>query len=88
MPAKKRIRPWLPLVTLLLLASGCAHNSPHLPETAPDIPVLPQEARQPKPPPECSPSCSEGLTRLRSEWLDMLMKLGSPEPPASAPTTR
>lgn len=80
-----------PLLTLALLVSGCATNS-LLPEpaSAPQpvvIPELVQEARQPTPPAICSPSCSEGLTRLRKELLDSLTQPTSPVKPASGSTT-
>ncbi len=64
------------LMLPLMLAAGCAHKSTVLPPLVepPAIPALPQAARQPTPPPICSPTCSAGLTRLRKELLDMLTK--------------
>lgn len=78
------------LLLLVLLASGCAQNSP-LPDAVVEparVLPLPQEARQPTPPAICSSGCSNGLTKLRTELLDMLTKAASPASPASAPTSR
>ena len=54
----------------------------------PAIPALPVQARQPKPPPICLPTCSAGLTRLRMELLDSLTSPPPQAKPASAATTR
>lgn len=70
----------LTLWPLLLLLTGCAHDSPLLrPVQGPSIPPLPAEARAPESPPECLPSCLQGLTTERESWLDTLTKLG-PQP--------
>ena len=68
---------WLIVMLLLLLLAGCASAPLQLPAPAPLIPPLPQEARQPDPPPICQPTCSAGLARL----LDSLLQ--PPTPPAS-----
>lgn len=88
MPAK-RPTPWTLLSVLLpMLVSACAQPSPPS-AVVPRAPfLLPQEARQPTPPKECLPTCSEGLTRLRTELLDSLTPATSPGSPASAPPTR
>lgn len=82
-----RLAPMLSM--LLLLLSACAGDSPLLqpiPAVAiPLIPPLPPAARQPPTPPECSPSCSAGLTRLRESLLGSLTSAGSPAAPASGP---
>ncbi len=63
------------LLSLMLLATGCASK----PESwqprqvvCPAIPELPNEARQPDAPPWCSPNCSAGLTRERESSLNTL----------------
>lgn len=63
------------LLPLALLASGCAHRSATLPcPSPPEIPALPEAARQPPRPSICSPSCSSALTKERTDLLDMLTK--------------
>lgn len=90
MPRTSRPPIWraaLPL--LLMLLSACGHDSPlRRPPAVPEVPPLPQAARQPERPPICKPTCTEGLTRLRMELLDSLTVPPSPEKPASAPTAR
>lgn len=80
------------LLALLLTAllSACAPSSPLLakPVPAPLIPLLPEIARQPKPGPECSPSCSAALTIEREAWLQLLTLPESPARPASGAMTR
>ena len=79
------------LLLLVLLVTACATPSP---PPAPvvvqpaRIPPLPQEARQPTPPSDCSPTCSAGLTRLRSELQNMLTPPAPPAEPASGPMMR
>ncbi len=80
----------LTLLALPMLVSACAgvsQPSPPVVVPPPAIPPLPAAARQPTPPPICSPTCSAGLTKLRKELLDMLTKHTSPAEPASARTT-
>lgn len=91
MPGRKPMLWKLLALALLMLVGGCATNSPPpvlVPAPSPAIPPLPAEARQPKPPIECLPTCSEGLMRLRKELLRTLQQLHSPAKPANAPTTR
>lgn len=72
-------------VLLPMLVSGCATPSPPSVVVPSARVPLPGEARQPTPPSECLPTCSEGLTRLRIELLDSLTKPTSPGTPASKP---
>ena len=67
---KKRL-PLLPLMLLPLmtLLAGCAHELPSYHADPPAVPVLPVEARQPTPPDLCSPTCLQGLTGERENWL-------------------
>lgn len=74
----------VPMLMPLLWLCGCA-SAPQLPLA---VPPLPQEARQPATPSECSPTCSIGLTRERESWLTTPTAPASPALPASAPTTR
>lgn len=88
----KRTRSLLLLLPLVMLASACAPLKPDSAQPSASgrapVPSLPQAARQPTPPSECLPTCSDGLTKLRNELLDSLTKAASPVSPASAPTTR
>ena len=77
------------LLLLPLLLTGCASVSQPSPPVRPAlIPPLPAEARQPVPPPICSPTCSAGLTTLRDKLLHLLTPPTAPAQPASGPTTR
>lgn len=81
----------LMLLLPLMLLQGCAsvsQPSPPVVAPPPAIPPLPAVARQPTPPPICSPTCSAGLMKLRTELLNMLTQPASPAEGASAPTTR
>lgn len=81
----------LMLLLLPMLVSACAgvsQPSPPVVAPPPAIPPLPAVARQPTPPPICSPTCSAGLTKLRTELLNMLTQPVSPAGGASGPTTR
>lgn len=85
-PANVKFKLALMLSALALLLSGCAQPLPR-PEVKPAaIPPLAPQAKQPTPPKECLPTCSAGLTTLRTESLDLLMKLTSPAEPAKAST--
>lgn len=76
-------------LVLLMLAAGCATNSPApVVSPAPPIPPLPAEALQPPRPKECTPTCSAGLMKLRTELLNTLTKRASPVKPAPASTAR
>lgn len=84
-------RPKLLLVLLTAQLLGCASGSPKLPPQPvppPRIDPLPTQARQPQRPPICTPTCSDGLTRLYEQLLDSLTTPPLPAPPASASTTR
>lgn len=88
-PPERRF--WLPAVlTLSALLASCATTSPVLP-LAPvkpaAIPPLPPNARQEPVPVWCLPTCTEALTKKRS---DSLKRLTAPDPAgslASRPTT-
>jgi hypothetical protein len=60
----------LPVLAVLLTACSAAPKSslPSAPIPSATVPPLPLEARQPKTPELCSPTCSEGL-RKRLESL-------------------
>lgn len=78
------------LVVLVLLNVGCANS---LPPTAPPSaqppqrPRLPAEARQPKPPSICLPTCSAGVERLFVSWGSSLTLPTAPAPSASGTPT-
>ena len=85
-PVNVKFKLVLMLSALALLLSGCAQPLPR-PDVKPAaVPPLPPQAKQPTPPKECLPTCSAGLTTLRTESLDLLMKLTSPAEPAKAST--
>ena len=81
------------LLPLLLLAA-CANDSPLSP--VPQVPVLvskqiqipelPESAKQPTPPPECLPTCSNALMTERERWLGLLTPPTPPALPVSVPT--
>ena len=76
MPRLKFALPRLMLLGLAVLLTSCGlvpkpslPSAPPIVTRPPELPALPQEARQPPTPELCSPSCSAGLrTRLES-WL-------------------
>lgn len=75
MQDKNRPLRLLMLLSLTLLATGCASKPESWqppPVAPPSIPALPNEAKQPTAPPWCSPSCSAGLTRERESSLNTL----------------
>lgn len=84
--ALRRTPALLPMLALLL--TGCA-SPPNLqrPVPGPLIPPLPAIARQPAQPPECSPNCSDALSRELQSWPITLTRPAPPARPASAPTT-
>ena len=76
---------------LMLLLAGCASVSQPLsppPVSPPAIPALPLAARQPKTPPECLPTCSDGARQEFESWLASPTSAAAPANSASAPTTR
>ena len=76
----------LPLLATLLPA--CASNLPTTASVPAAIPPLPVEARQPKTPSFCYPTCSVGLTRERESWQSSLTAPTSQDMPAKLPTIR
>lgn len=78
------------LVVLSLLMSACGASlpvSPPGPVQRAQIPPLPASARQPLPPSQCLPDCSNSAASDAQSSRDMLTRLASPAKPASAPTT-
>lgn len=66
MHTQNGLLPKLTLAVLLLLLSACGSMPIASPPVAPpQVPKLPLAAQQPKPPALCSPTCSQGLTKLR-----------------------
>lgn len=79
------------LSMLLLLVTACdsmSTTSPPLRVQPPAIQPLAANARQAPPPPECSPTCLEGLTRARKSTHEKLTQAAAPASSASAATTR
>lgn len=77
----------LTLLLLLLLLAGCGHVSTAS-HVEVQLPTLAQSARQPTPPPQCSPTCSSNAAKDAQNWLYMLTQPGKPASLASSPTTR
>lgn len=77
----------LTLAALLIMLTGCASSSPPAPQPL-RPPPLPAIARQPLPPPECTPSCSTALSTELESWLSTPTRPPPPALPASAATTR
>lgn len=67
----------MPLLLALSLAGCMSKPAAWLPEqvSAPAIPVLPKEARQPDNLPWCSPTCSAGLMKERVSWQQRMTEL-------------
>ncbi|CAM6613624.1 Putative lipoprotein RzoQ [Klebsiella michiganensis] len=66
----------LPIISLALLSS-CASRQKTLPpawtpQNTPQVLPLPSEAKQPVPPQECSPTCSEILQKKLDDMLQSL----------------
>ena len=78
----------LMLLLLALLLPACASNFPTSASVPAAIPPLPGEARQPKTPSFCYPTCSQGLTRERESWRSSLTAPTSQDAPAKLPTIR
>ena len=67
---------WLGIwLAAMLLLAGCGKPSTIYQDASVQIPALPQSARQPELPPECLPTCTQGLMRLRESMLQQLMDL-------------
>ena len=78
----------LMLLLLALLLPACASSLPTTASVPAAIPPLPGEARQPKTPSFCFPTCSQGLTRERESWQSSLTAPTSQDAPAKLPTIR
>ena len=78
----------LMLLLLALLLPACASNSPTTVSVPAAVPPLPGEARQPKTPSFCYPTCSAGLTSERASWQSSLTAPTSQDAPAKLPTIR
>ena len=78
----------LMLLLLALLLPACASNLPTSASVPAAIPPLPGEARQPKTPSFCFPTCSQGLTRERESWQSLLTERTLQGAPAKLPTIR
>lgn len=82
-------KPALMLLALALLLTACEsapRYTPPLPVRPAQVPPLPALAKQPAPPPICSPTCSAGLQTELESWLTMPTGPALPARPASAPT--
>lgn len=77
----------LPALLSLALLAGCWSATAPLSVAVPP-PPLPQQARQPAPPPLCNPTCSAGLETLLDSLLPMLTGPGLRVKPAVAATTQ
>lgn len=86
MPNRKPLRLGLMLLPLAMLLASCGTDSPLLQPPAvvqpAIIPPLPETARQPSPPPICSPTCSSGYRKLLDQLLSPPINLASPGTPA------
>ena len=78
----------LMLLLLALLLPACASSLPTTASVPAAVPPLPGEARQPKTPSICSPSCSHGLTIERENWQNLLTEHTLQGAPAKLPTIR
>lgn len=85
------VKPWrllLAALPLLLVACGASLPvSPPAPVQRAKIPALPLSARQPSPPSQCLPTCSDGAASDAQNWADSLTLPASPGKYASGPTT-
>ena len=83
---------WMQRMTMLLLLAlllpACASNLPTSASAPAAVPPLPGEARQPKTPSFCYPTCSQGLTRERESWQSSLTAPTSQGAPAKLPMIR
>jgi hypothetical protein len=69
-----RLRLMLPVLAVLLTSCESVPkplppNAPPIVTKPPEIPPLPSEARQPKTPELCLPTCSDGLRSRLESWL-------------------
>ena len=87
-PVTNWMQRMLMLLLLALLLPACASSLPTTASVPAAIPPLPGEARQPKTPSFCYPTCSQGLTRERESWQSSLTAPTSQDAPAKLPTIR
>ena len=87
-PVTNLTRHRLMLLLLALLLPACASSLPTTASVPAAVPPLPGEARQPKTPSFCYPTCSQGLTRERESWQSSLTAPTSQGAPAKLPTIR
>ena len=87
-PVTNLTRHRLMLLLLALLLPACASSLPTTASVPAVVPPLPGEARQPKTPSFCYPTCSQGLTRERGIWQSSLTAPTSQDAPAKLPTIR
>ncbi|CAH5121001.1 hypothetical protein AI2623V1_2748 [Klebsiella oxytoca] len=89
----KNKRHCLMLLTLIMLLTSCAGNSPKSgvnsqPVKQAGFPQMPPEGRQPPKPQVCLPTCTKNQTVAREKSLNMLMQQQAPAASANAHTTR
>ena len=87
-PVTNWMQRMLMLLLLALLLPACASSLPTTASVPAAVPPLPGEARQPKTPSFCYPTCSQGLTRERESWQSSLTAPISQDAPAKLPTIR
>lgn len=81
------VRSAMPLLLALLLGACASQPLPTRQAPPALIPPLLDIARQPKPPPECSPSCSDALLKELQSWPITLIEPARPAKPAKPLTT-
>lgn len=75
-------------IAMLLMLQAAIYGCGSTPQLPLRVPPLPQEAKQPEIPSECSPTCLAALTKERASWLTTQTAPASPGLPASAPMIR
>ena len=71
-PSNQPIKRLLMLLPLMLLLTGCSTNLNGSNVAPPAVPALPLEARQPRTPPQCSPTCSAKWKAQAEQWRQKL----------------